>query len=228
MSQQHGKCVPGMALHKQCYHTEIWDVEKICDLTHSVYSQQTNQPLCTPSIIKHLAWKPLTLCRAQRPKTSAQGRGQNVPKRSVVIGKLCCFQTRKFPYNLARISWIIRVRDFRYFILRHLHCLCVRSESKRAFESQVEEMRCRFSRRVSSMISDNDGWFYGFRAEDIVLREAVADLDFDANEASSVHSSDWSKWEQWWFRRRYCNRNGWSRRSRPINNQFTVRDRRKN
>ena len=30
----------------------------------------------------------LTLCRAQRPKTSARGRGQNVPKRLVAIGKL--------------------------------------------------------------------------------------------------------------------------------------------
>ena len=38
----------------------------------------------------------LTLCRAQRPKTSARGRGQNVPKRPVAIGKLRYFQTRKF------------------------------------------------------------------------------------------------------------------------------------
>ena len=170
----------------------------------------------------------LTLCRAQRPKTSAQGRGQNVPKRPVAIGKLRCFQTRKFPYNLERISWIITVRDFRYFLPRHLHCLCVRSESERVFESRVEEMRCRFSRRVSSTISDNDEQFYGFRTEDIVLREAVADLDFDVNEVSSVHSSDWRKWEQWWFGRRYRDRNGWSRRTRPVDDWFTVRNRRKN
>ena len=38
--------------------------------------------------------------------------------------------------------------------------------------------------------SDNDQRFYGFRAEDIVLREAVVDLDFDINEVSSVHTSD--------------------------------------
>ena len=170
----------------------------------------------------------LTLCRAQRPKTSARGRGQNVPKRPVAIGKLRCFQTRKFPYNLARISWIITVRDFRYFLPRHLHCLCVRSESERVFESRVEGTRCRFSRRVSSTISDNDERFYGFRTEDIVLREAVADSDFDVNEVSSVHSSDWSKWEQWWFGRRYRDRNGWSRWTRPVDDWFTVRNRRKN
>ena len=41
--------------------------------------------------------------------------------------------------------------------------------------------------------SDNDERFYGFRAEDIVLRKAVADSDFDVNEVSSVHTSDWSK-----------------------------------
>ena len=46
------------------------------------------------------------------------------------------------------------------------------------------------------MTSDNNERFYGFRAEDIVLREAVADSDFDVNEVSSVHTSDWSKWEQ--------------------------------
>ena len=135
----------------------------------------------------------LTLCRAQHPKMSARGRGQNVPKRPVAIGKLHCFQTRKFPYNLARISWIITICDFRYFLPRHLHCLCVWSESERVFESRVEETRCWFSRRVSSTISDNDERFCGFRAEDIVLREAVADSDFIVNEVSSVHSSDWSK-----------------------------------
>ena len=75
----------------------------------------------------------LTFCRAQRPKMSVRGRGQNIPKCLVMIGKLRCFQTRKFPYNLARISWIITVWDFRYFLPRHLHCLCVRSESERVF-----------------------------------------------------------------------------------------------
>ena len=159
---------------------------------------------------------------------STRGRGQNVPKRPVAIGKLCCFQTRKFPYNLARISWIITVRDFHYFLPRHLHCLCVRSESERVFESWVEETRCRFSRRVSSTISDKDERCYGFCAEDIVLREAVADLDFDINEVSSVHSLDWSKWEQWWFGRTYRDRNWWSRQTRPIDDPFTVRNRRKN
>ena len=38
--------------------------------------------------------------------------------------------------------------------------------------------------------SDNDERFFCFRAEDIVLREAVADLDFDVTEVSSVHASD--------------------------------------
>ena len=172
--------------------------------------------------------KGLTLCRAQRPKMSARGRGQNVPKRPVAIGQLRCFQTRKFPYNLARISWIITVQDFRYFLPRHLHCLCVQSESKRVFESRVEETRCWFSRQVFLTISDNDEQFYGFHAEDIVLREAVADLDFNVTEVCSVHSSDWSKWKQWWFGRRYRDRNGWSRRTRPIDDRFTVRNRRKN
>ena len=41
--------------------------------------------------------------------------------------------------------------------------------------------------------SDNDKRFYGFHAEDIVLQEAVANSDFDVNEVSSVHTSDWSK-----------------------------------
>ena len=156
---------------------------------------------------------------------SARGRGQNVPKRPVAIGKLRCFPTRKFPYNLARISSIITVWDFRYFLPRHLHCLCVWSESERVFESRVEGTRWRFSRRVSSTISHNDERFYGFCAEDIVLREAVADSDFDVNKVSSVHSSDWSKWEQWWFGRRYRDQNGWSRRTRRVDDWFTVRTR---
>ena len=40
--------------------------------------------------------------------------------------------------------------------------------------------------------SDNDERFYGFRAEDIVLREAVVDSDFDVYEVSSVHTLGWS------------------------------------
>ena len=75
----------------------------------------------------------LTLYRAQRPKMSTPGRGQNVPKHPVAIDKLRCFQTWKFPYNLARISWIITVRDFRYFLPCHLHCHCVQSKSERVF-----------------------------------------------------------------------------------------------
>ena len=81
----------------------------------------------------------LTLCWVQCPKTSARGRRQNVPKHPVAIGKLRCFQTRKFPYNLARISWIITVRDFRYFLLCHLHCLCVQSESERVFKVESKK-----------------------------------------------------------------------------------------
>ena len=75
--------------------------------------------------------------------------------------------------------------------------------------------------------SDNDKQFYGLRAEDIVLQEAVADSDFAANEVSSVHTSDWSKWEQCWLGRKYCNQNGWSRRTRPIKDRFTVRNQNK-
>ena len=39
---------------------------------------------------------------------------------------------------------------------------------------------------------DDDEGFYGFRAKDIVLLETVVGLDFDANEVSSVHTSDWT------------------------------------
>ena len=94
----------------------------------------------------------LALCRAQRPKMFPQGCGQNVPKRLVVISRLHCFHTRKFTYNLARISWMITVQNFRYFLPRDLHCLCVQSESERVFERRVEETRCRFPRWVFSMI----------------------------------------------------------------------------
>ena len=34
--------------------------------------------------------------------------------------------------------------------------------------------------------------FFGFRAEYTVLQEAVVASDFDANEVSSVHTSDWT------------------------------------
>ena len=112
----------------------------------------TWQHLASTLLMNSTGQHPLTLCRAQHPKMSAWGRGQNVPKRPVVISKLRWFHTKIFPYNLARISWIITVRDFDYFLLRHLHCLCIQSESERVFESWVEEMCCRFSRRVSSTI----------------------------------------------------------------------------
>ena len=82
---------------------------------------------------------------------SSRGRGQNIPKHPVAVGKLCYFHTWKFPYNLMRISWMITVRDFLYFPRAILHCLCIRSESERVFESQVEETCCWFSRRISSM-----------------------------------------------------------------------------
>ena len=36
--------------------------------------------------------------------------------------------------------------------------------------------------------SDDDERFFGFCAEDIVLQKAAADLDFDINEGSSVHT----------------------------------------
>ena len=41
--------------------------------------------------------------------------------------------------------------------------------------------------------SDNDEQFYDFRAEDIVLQEAVADSDLDVYEVSKFHTLDWSK-----------------------------------
>ena len=41
--------------------------------------------------------------------------------------------------------------------------------------------------------SDNDERFFGVRTEDFVLREAVADSDFEVNEVSSVQTLDWSK-----------------------------------
>ena len=169
----------------------------------------------------------LTLCRAQRPKTSARVRGQNVPKRPVAIGKLRCFQTRKFPYNLARISWIITVRDFRYFLPRHLHCLCVRSESERVFKVESKKRVAGFRdgslRRYQTTTNDSMA-----RAEDSCVSRGWSTLGLRRNEVSSVHTSDWSRWEQWWSGRRYRDRNGWSRRTRPIDDRFTVINRRKN
>ena len=169
----------------------------------------------------------LTLCWAQRPKTSAQGRGQNIPKRPVAIDELRCFHTRKFPYNLTRILWIITVRDFCYF--PRTTCIVFVYEVKAREFFKVESMK-----RVASFWdgslhdSDNDEWFYGFHAEDIVLREAVADSNFEVNEVSSVHTSDWSFLQQWWLGWRYHDRNRWGRRRWPIDNRFTVRNRHKN
>ena len=57
------------------------------------------------------------------------------------------------------------------------------SESERVFEtneSRVEETRCRFFKTDLFKDSDNDERYFGFRAQDIVLQEAVADSDFDA------------------------------------------------
>ena len=83
----------------------------------------------------------------------------------------------------------------------HLHCLCVWSGSEWVFESQVQETRCRSSRRISSTnqttMNDNFGL-----PEDIVFREAVAVLDFKTSMkfAVSIHSTgvtmsngDWNK-----------------------------------
>ena len=67
--------------------------------------------------------------------------------------------------------------------LCHLHCLCVQSESQRnallVFKTDLLNN------------SDNVERFFGFRTENIVLQEAVADSNFDANEVS-VHTSYWS------------------------------------
>ena len=175
----------------------------------------------------HMGLKGLTLCWAQRPKMSLRGRGQNVPKCPVAIGKLCCFHTRKFSYNLTRISWIITVWDIRRFLPRHLHCLFC---PKRKWESFLKSSRNVLPVFETGLFndSDNDERFYGFRAEDIVLWEAVADSNFDVNDVSSVHTSDWSNWQQRWLGRRYRDRNGWSQRTRPIDDRFTVRIHRKN
>ena len=51
-------------------------------------------------------------------------------------------------------------------------------------------MCCRFLETGLFDVSDNGEGFYGFHAEDIVLREAVVDSDFDVNEVSSVQTSD--------------------------------------
>ena len=155
------------------------------------------------------------------------GRRQSILKRLVGIGKLRYFHTWKFPYNLTRMSWIVTVRDFCYVPRTILHCLCVQSESERAFESQVEETHCLFSRWISSMIQKMT-WFFGFRAEDIVLREAVADLDSTLMKFTvSMHRTGVidSNGKLGW---RYRDQNGWSRRTRPINNRFTGRICRKN
>ena len=88
---------------------------------------------------------------------------------------------------------MITVRDFHYFLPHHFIVFVFDAKVRAFFESRVEKTRCRFSRWVSSTISDSDERFYGFHAEDIVLREAVADSDYDVNEVSSVHTSDWSK-----------------------------------
>ena len=66
------------------------------------------------------------------------------------------------------------------------------------FKAKVREFFLKSSQRNALPVfetglfddSDNNEQFYGFRAEDIVLREAVADSDFDVNEVSSVHTSD--------------------------------------
>ena len=166
-----------------------------------------------------------TLCRVQHQKTSAQGRGQNVPKNPVTIGKLRCFQTKEI--SVQSRENLMNNNSTRLPLLPPAPfalSLC----SSRKWESFWKS-----SRRNALPVfetgpfddSDNDEWFYGFHAEDIVLREAVADSDFDANEVSSVHTSDWSKWEQWWLGRRYRDWNGWSRRTRPIDDRFTVRTR---
>ena len=73
-----------------------------------------------------------------------------------------------------------------------LHCLCVRSKSERDFESRVEKNVLLVFEMDIFNDSDNDERFLGFQVEDIVLREAVADSDFDVNEVSSVHTLDWS------------------------------------
>ena len=97
-----------------------------------------------------------------------------------------------------------------------------------------EFFKVQSKKRVAGFRDGSPRWFrqrqtiLWLRAEDIVLREAVADSDFDVNEVSCVHILDWSKWEQWWSGRRYRDRNGWSRRTQPIDERFTVRNRRKN
>ena len=71
-----------------------------------------------------------------------------------------------------------------------MHCLCVQSESERVFESQRRAWPV--LKRDLFNNSDNIKRFFGFCAEDIVLREAVAGSDFDVHEVSSVHTLDWS------------------------------------
>ena len=165
----------------------------------------------------------LTLRRVQHPKMSTRGHGQNIPKRPVKNSKLCYFHTRKFPYNLMRIFWIITVQDFCYFPRTIFHCLCVQSESERVFVSRVEETRCRFSRWISSMIQTTTNESLAFTLKTLCFEKHSGDSDSDVNEVSSVHTSDWSNWQQRWLGWRYCDRNRWSRRTRLIDDRFTVR-----
>ena len=73
--------------------------------------------------------------------------------------------------------------------------------------------------------SDNEVWFSGFCTDDTMLREAVADSEFNVNEVSSVHIADWSNWQQWWLGWRYHDRDGWSPWMRQIGDWFAVRTR---
>ena len=76
--------------------------------------------------------------------------------------------------------------------------------------------------------SGSDKRFYGFHAVDIVLREAVADLDIDVVKlAVSIHwtgvtdsSGDWNGLNR--------GRNGWSGRTWLIDDQFSGINCRKN
>ena len=43
--------------------------------------------------------------------------------------------------------------------------------------------------------SDNEEPFFGFRAEDIVLQEAVAGSDIGISKVRSVHTLDWSDFD---------------------------------
>ena len=157
----------------------------------------------------------LTLCWAQHPKTSGRNQLTSLlPYMEISIQ----FHKNLVNNNSTRLC---------YFSHTILHCLCVRSESESFWKSSRRNAQPAFKMDLFND-SDNDQRFSGFRTEHIMLWEAVADSEFNVNEVSSVHTSDWRNWQHWWLGWRYRDQNRWSLWTRSIDNQFTVKICRKN